>query len=226
MSLFARVTVDPGHAVLEYREGKLARVLRPGVYSQRSDAGYVDVDLRERLVPVAPQEVLTSDAMSIRVSMSIRLAVVDPVAFSELAAEPISIVYVATQIALRQVCASVSADDLIGRGDALDTAPVRAAAVDAGAALGIDVRDVVVKDVIVPSEVRSAAIEVVTAKARGQAKLEAARAETAALRALANAGRLLDAHPALAQLRLVQAVPYGSRVVLSVDGAEVPSDAE
>jgi hypothetical protein len=32
--------------------------------------------------------------------------------------------------------------------------------------------------------------------------------------ALANAGKLLDAHPALAQLRLVQQVPYGSRVAM------------
>jgi len=50
-----------------------------------------------------------------------------------------------------------------------------------------------------------------------------ARAETAALRALANAGKLLDAHPALAQLRLVQQIPYGSRVVLALGGAD--SDA-
>jgi len=59
---------------------------------------------------------------------------------------------------------------------------------------------------------------------RGAAQLESARAETAALRALANAGKLLDAHPALAQLRLVQQIPCGSRVVLAMGGA-VPDTA-
>jgi hypothetical protein len=48
--------------------------------------------------------------------------------------------------------------------------------------------------------------------------LEAARAETAALRALANGARLLDEHPALAQLRLVQSAPPGTRLVLQLGG--------
>ena len=49
-----------------------------------------------------------------------------------------------------------------------------------------------------------------TARQRGQAKLEAARAETAALRSLANGAKLLDEHPALARQRLVQALPPGA----------------
>jgi hypothetical protein len=75
-----------------------------------------------------------------------------------------------------------------------------------------------------PAEIRAAAMQLVTAKTRGAAQLESARAETAALRALANAGKLLDAHPALAQLRLVQQIPCGSRVVLAMGGA-VPDTA-
>lgn len=226
MSIFNRMSVDPGCVVLEYRGGSLSRVLQTGSYSPRSDAQYRVVDLRERLVPVALQEVLTSDAMSVRVSMTLRMVVTDAVAFTERAVDPIASVYLATQIALRAATASVSADDLIRRGDALDTGAIRSAAWAAGTEVGLQVRDVVVKDIVVPAEVRGAALEVITAKSRGLAKLEAARAETAALRSLANAGRLLDAHPALAQLRLIQAVPYGSRVVLSVDGADVPAAAE
>ena len=68
----------------------------------------------------------------------------------------------------------------------------------------------------------AAAMQLVTVKATGAAKLEAARAETAALRALANAGKLLDAHPALAQLQLVQRVPYGSKVVLALGSVPLP----
>jgi hypothetical protein len=57
----------------------------------------------------------------------------------------------------------------------------------------------------------------VSARTRGQAQLEAARAETAALRSLANGAKLLDEHPALARLRLVQALPPGSSVQLGRD---------
>ena len=89
-----------------------------------------------------------------------------------------------------------------------------AAARRAGEPVGLDVREVVVKDVILPADLRSAYAELVSARTRGQAQLEAARAETAALRSLANGAKLLDEHPALARLRLVQALPPGSSVQL------------
>jgi hypothetical protein len=80
----------------------------------------------------------------------------------------------------------------------------------------------VVKDVILPPELRSAYAELVTSRTRGQAQLEAARAETAALRSLANGAKLLDAHPALARLRLVQALPYGSTLKVALDDPARP----
>ena len=218
-----RITVSPGHTVLAYR-GTAVQALPAGRHRVRKPDATFDIDLRERLIPVAPQEVLTADSMSVRVSMTLRACVIDAVAFVERSADPIGAVYLAAQVALREVCAGVGSDDLIRRGDTVDVMPIRAAAAEVAGTVGLEVLEVVIRDVIVPAEVRSAALEVITAKTRGQAKLEAARAETAALRALANAGRLLDAHPALAQLRLVEAVPYGARVVISVGGAEVATE--
>ncbi len=70
---------------------------------------------------------------------------------------------------------------------------------------------------ILPLDLRSAYAEQVTARARGQARLEAARAETAALRSLANGAKLLDEHPALARLRLVESLPPGSTLELTTE---------
>lgn len=218
-----RITVSPGHTVLAYR-GTAVQALPAGRHRVRKPDATFNVDLRERLIPVAPQEVLTADSMSVRVSMTLRACVIDAVAFVERSADPIGAVYLAAQVALREVCAGVGSDDLVRRGEAVNVTPIRAAAAEVAGTVGLEVLEVVIRNVIVPAEVRTAALEVITAKTRGQAKLEAARAETAALRALANAGRLLDAHPALAQLRLVEAVPYGARVVLSVGGAEVATE--
>jgi regulator of protease activity HflC (stomatin/prohibitin superfamily) len=178
------------------------------------------VNLRERLITLAPQEVLTSDAVSLRVTVALRIIVTDAVAFVEKADDPVAGVYLAAQIALRDIAARLTAEDIMQRSARIDAATIRDAARDAGTRTGIDVLDAYVKDVIVPAEIRTAAMQLVTAKARGAAQLEAARAETAALRALANAGTLLDAHPALAKLRLVQHVPHGSRVVLAMGGAD------
>ena len=69
----------------------------------------------------------------------------------------------------------------------------------------------------VRADLRSAYAHLVSARTRGQAQLEAARAETAALRSLANGAKLLDEHTALARLRLVQALPPGSSVQLGRD---------
>ncbi|ATD72538.1 MULTISPECIES: slipin family protein [Gordonia] len=223
MIFYNEITVPPGHTVLAYR-GTEVQSLGTGRHQIPKPDSTVTVDLRDRLIPVAPQEILTSDSISIRVSMSLRARVIDARAFVERAADPIGAVYLAAQIALRRVCANVPSEDLIRRGDAVDVGPIRAAAAEVAATVGVEVLDVAIRDIIVPSEIRSAALEVITARTRGLAKLEAARAETASLRALANAGRLLDAHPALAQLRLIEAVPYGARVVLSVGGTEVPSE--
>ncbi|AQA03838.1 peptidase [Mycobacterium sp. MS1601] len=221
VSIINRLTVGVGQSALVYRNGTLARVLSPGTHWLVGFTTCAVVEMRERLLVLSPQEVLTSDAVSLRVTVALRLAVSDPVAFTETAADPVAAVYLAAQITLRDTISGVTADEVMARRDRLDAAVILASAQAAGARVGIEVREALVKDVIVPAEIRSAAMELATAKARGAAQLETARAETAALRALANAGRLLDAHPALAQLRLVQAMPYGSRVVLSV--GEVPS---
>jgi regulator of protease activity HflC (stomatin/prohibitin superfamily) len=220
MNLVNRLTVQAGQCVLVYRDGALSRVLRPGARWVYGAVSTVVVDMRERLVTLAPQEVLTSDAVSLRVTLALRIIVTDAVAYVEKADDPVAGVYLAAQIALRDIAAGLDAEDVMRRSTRIDAAAIRDAARDAGARTGIDVLDAYVKDVIVPAEIRSAAMQLVTAKTVGAAQLEAARAETAALRALANAGKLLDAHPALAQLRVVQQIPYGSRVVLTMGGAD------
>lgn len=221
MNIVTRLTVDAGQCALVYRDGTLSRVLRPGTHRLYGTVSTAVVDLRERLVTLAPQEVLTSDAVPLRITVALRIIVTDAVAYIEKAADPVAGVYLAAQLALRDIAAGVSAEDVMRRSDRIDASAIRDTARAAGASTGIDVLDAYVKDVIVPVEIRTAAMQLVTTKAHGAAQLEAARAETAALRALANAGKLLDAHPALAQLRLVQQVPYGSRVVLAVGGAHV-----
>jgi len=223
MSLTNRVTVQAGWCALVYRKGTLSRVLDPGTHRLYGAVSTVPVDLRERLVTLAPQEVLTSDAVSLRITVVLRIVVADAVAFVEKADDPVAAVYLAAQIALRENAAGLAAEDVMRRSARIDAEAIREAAREAGARTGVDVLDAYVKDVIVPAEIRTAAMQLVTAKSHGAAQLEAARAETAALRALANAGKLLDAHPALAQLRLVQQIPYGSRVVLTLGGAD--SDA-
>ncbi len=217
MSLFT-ITAQPGECLLEQRPGRPTRVLPPGRHLRRRAANYIRIDVRERLQFVAPQDVLTADGVTVKVTASIRWGVTDPVRFVELAQTPLDQVYLAVQVALRDALTDVPVEEAaaIARRD-LATTLTRAGAA-AGAELGVDVREVVVKDILLPVELRAAYAELVTGAQKAKLQLEQARAETAALRSLANAAKLLDEHPALAKLRLVQALPYGAKLELSVDG--------
>jgi SPFH domain / Band 7 family len=87
--------------------------------------------------------------------------------------------------------------------------------------IGVELLSVDVRDVMVPAELKRAYAAVVTARHEGAASLERARGETAALRSLANAGRLLEDHPGLLSLRLVQELGAhpGNTVVLGLPDA-------
>jgi len=215
MSLFHTITVRSTERAIEYVDGVCTRVLEPGRYRVPRRATYQRVWTLERIVTTAPQDVLTSDGVSVRVTAAVRWAVADARRFVEISDDPSASVYLAVQIALRDALVDVETDTVVRQsrrvlGDALTPA-----AVAAGLEVGIAVREVVVKDVILPLDLRSAYAEQVTARARGAAQLERARAETAALRSLANAAKLLDQHPALARLRLVEALPPGSTLELT-----------
>ena len=221
MSMFTlfHVVIPARHVGLEYVHGALTRVLPAGKHRKRFGARITRVDLRESLLQVSPQEILTAEGIGVRVSAAVRWSVGEPVAYVETSTEPLATVYLATQVALREALAGRTADELAGRGAVLDEAALTGAVAEVAIAVGVVVHEVVVKDVILPADLRQAALEVVAARSRGAAQLEAARAETAALRTLANGAKLLDAHPALAQLRVVQAAPYGAKVVLHLDGS-------
>ena len=208
------VTVHAGERALEYVDGACTRVLEPGRHRLARRADVRRVVVLDRIETTAPQEVPTADGVGVRATVAIRWGVADPQRYVEAAHDPLAFVYLAVQVALREALADVTAEEAVRTARRTVGDAVTAAATAAGAEVGIAVRGTVVKDVILPHELRAAYAELVTAKARGQAQLEAARAETAALRSLANGAKLLDDHPGLARLRLVQALPPGSRVEL------------
>jgi len=215
MSLFT-LTVNPGECQLERRPGLPTRALEAGRHRRRSDATYVRIDLRERLTQLAPQDVPTSDGLSVKLTVAVRWTVVDAVRFTERAADPFALVYLAVQVALRDALADVPVESALGAARRTLRSPLREAGDAAAADVGIAVGDVVVKDVMLPTEVRTAYAQLVSGRHQAQLKLEQARAETAALRSLANAAKLLDAHPALARQRLIEALPYGASLKVAL----------
>ncbi len=113
--------------------------------------------------------------------------------------------YLDMQLALRLDVTSASLEDLVANRAALDE-PLLQAARTSAAPLGVEVGSLALRDLVVPGEQRRLLAEVVAARLAGQASLERARAETAALRSLANAASMVRDNPALYQLRLLQEI--------------------
>lgn len=217
---FQHLTVQPWQRALERLDGARTVVLEPGRHRKRRRATYQVLDVRQQLFTLAPQEVLTADGVTVKVTAALRWRVAEPVVYTEAVADPLSRVYLAVQVALREGLAPLETEAVLRTARQSVTDSATAAAVEAGRAVGIETLEVVVKDVILPADLRAAYGAVVTARQRAQAQLEAARAETAALRSLANGAKLLDDHPALARLRIIQSLPIGSTIELTLPAAD------
>ena len=215
-----RIVVQEWERVLLYRNGRYEESLAAGRHWRFGwHRRAVRVSVRSRLLPVAGQEVLTSDGLSVKVSLLVRTRVVDARRWYEAVEVPDAFVYGAVQVALREAIGSRTLDEVLGTRGVLGEELVSASAATADE-VGFAVEDITVRDVMVPSELRRAATEAATARAHGLASLERARGEVASTRALANAAKMVADNPALLQLRTLQAVEAGgATVVLTTDAA-------
>lgn len=207
------VTVMPYKRVLHYRRGAFVDVLEPGRHRVWGTGHRLhQVDVRSQLLPLSAQQVPTGDGVIVKVSASLVWHVVDPRAWHESSVDPDALLHDVAKAALRDGMRSRDLDSWLSSPDALDLLPHVA---DAAARLGVAVEDYSVRDVVLPTELRRAREELLTATTRAQVALESARAQTAVLRHLANAGDVLEQHPALAALKLAEtAGEHGGTVVI------------
>ena len=94
------------------------------------------LDDRQRMDQTAPQEVLTADGVTVKVTTVVRWRIGDPVRFTEVVADPFSSVYLAVQLALRDAVTSLEADAVARPGRTEIGAVALQAAVAAGDAAG------------------------------------------------------------------------------------------
>lgn len=204
----------PGHALLRARDGQVA--VLTGRPRSRSGDRFCQVDRRGRLLTLAPQAIATREGVDAHVTAAVELHVADPIAAVLTTDDADAAVYLAVQIALRDQVARIELADLLLRG--LDLAPVEEAAREAAARVGLAVDRVVLKDVRAPRTLASAREEALAAELVAQTDLERARAEVKATRARLAAAQLLDRSPVLARIRLLEALPAGTRLSVSDTG--------
>jgi regulator of protease activity HflC (stomatin/prohibitin superfamily) len=225
--LFDVVTVHDYERGLRYRRGEFTGLLDAGAYVAFRPVSHIDViDVRPAFLVVDGQDVLTADGVNIRISLVARYVVGDPAGAVRGDQDYHHALYVTIQLGLRQALTGRTVEELLANRTQVGPAVMeRCAGPLAG--IGIELLSVDVRDLLLPGELKRAYAGVVAARKQGEIALERARGETAALRNLANAARMLEEHPALVQLRAIEEVAgtTGNTVVLGVPEGTVPRAA-
>lgn len=196
--------VNDGFAGLLYLDGKLIGTLVAGRYVRWGKNYRLAVlGVRRTLLQVAGQEVLSADNVGVKLSIVLTTQILDATKCVRAADNYVAHIYSMTQTAVRTVVSGLAMDALLGQRISIG-AQLRELIAPQAETVGVHIHAVEVRDVMLPGELRKAFSEVLKAKQEGQAALERARAESASLRNLANAARLIEGQPALATLRFLQ----------------------
>ena len=217
-------TVHDFERGLRFRQGRLVGLVDPGIHLTVAPFSEIRaLDARPAMVPVEGQEILTADGVAAKVSLIARYEVGDPVAAVTRDADFRRTTYLLLQLGLRYAVNRRTLDECLTARAELGP-EVREAVAGRLAAIGVELLDVEVRDVMLPGELKRSFTSVITARKDGEAALERARAETASLRSLANAGKTLTDNPGLLQLRILQELgaSSGNTVVFGADGAALP----
>jgi len=219
-----RITVLEYEKGLKYGRGKFKSVLAPGQYWYMPFFTLVQkLDIRPRFVSITGQEVLSSDGVTLKVSLAANFEITDPnVAINKVKSFQEAL-YLELQLALREIIGAVNIDTVLSGRNELSKKLMEATEPKV-TALGLKLISVNLKDIMFPGKLKEIFAQVVNAKKEGLAALEKARGETAALRNLANAARMLEGNPNLMQLRLVQALgeASGNTLILGMPSQSVP----
>jgi regulator of protease activity HflC (stomatin/prohibitin superfamily) len=218
--------VPEGSAGLLYKHGLFVRRINVGRHVIWGRGWTMNrVDLRKASSLVAGQDVLTADNAGLKLSLVLSYQVVDPVKAAHETQNWLGDIYNAAQIALRAVIGGVAVEALLNQRLEI-SAHLLARMQSEAVKIGVNILAVEVKDVMLPADLKRTFGEVLKARQESQAALERARGESAALRNLANAARVLEGNPALMNLRLMQSLSAakstGNTLVLGVPGGFVP----
>jgi len=219
-----RITVLEYERGLEYSRGRFQSVLEPGPYWYVPFLTLIQkLDVRPRFVSITGQEVLSSDGVTLKVSLAANFEIVDPNLAVNKVHDFQQALYLELQLALREIVGAADIDTVLGGRHDLSKKLMEIAAPKASG-LGLKLISVSLKDIMFPGRLKEIFAQVVNARQEGLAALEKARGETAALRHLANAAKMMEGNPYLMQLRLLQTLgeTSGNTLVLGMPAESVP----
>jgi regulator of protease activity HflC (stomatin/prohibitin superfamily) len=216
-----KITVEAYEKGLRFRDGRFVGVVGPGRYRLARFLAKEEirtVDLRLRTIVLQGQEMLTLDQVTVRVTMLAKLRVADPEAALLKVDDYLGQIYGDVQLALRDAVGAATLEELTGR-KGLIGAQVADAVRPRAVAIGVELVEAGVRDLVLPGDMKAILNQVMEAKKKAEAANILRREEVAATRSMANTAELLEKHPALMKLKeleaLERAAGRGASIVVS-----------
>jgi len=195
--------VPEGHTGAYFKNGEFVELLPPGQYAAWQKTGTFTlhaVDVRESVLDVAGQEILTADKVSLRINVLLTYRIRDVRKALAEVSEVKQALYREAQLALRAEIGTRELDGLLAAKDevgrTLATAMRRRAP-----EYGVEITGFGIRDLILPGEMKSLLNKVVEARKAAEANAITRREETATMRSQLNTAKLFEENPALLRLR-------------------------
>lgn len=178
----AEIIIKDTHRGLWYEDGAMTKVLSAGRYElpkqrlfgRMPKVEVVLVDIRNRDLTIKGQEILTADKVSIRVSILVQFAVIDPRAAIHAVADYQDRLYSDVQLAARRSLAAMSLDEILTNRNRLSDDILRDVK-EAAAGYGISIGRADVKDLSFPGNLQEIMNKVLAAERTSQAQMVEAR---------------------------------------------------
>lgn len=215
------ITVFEFERGLRYRRGRFVGVLEPGVYWITGRYGRISkVDVRPSYLIIPGQELLSRDGIGLKVSLAANIQIVDPNIAVNNVQDYRGAIYAVIQLACRDLVSAAKVEDLLTNRPELGKSLMEKSEGPISE-MGVKLVSVEIRDLMLPGDLKRVFALEVQARKEGLAALERARGETAALRSLANAARMIQENPALLQLRLLQTLGASSGNTVVVGSPDV-----
>ncbi|SIN59977.1 SPFH domain / Band 7 family protein [Parasphingorhabdus marina DSM 22363] len=202
------VEVDKGQVGLVTVDGRMTGELTPGVtgyWMVGQKVAVKIVDLTRQPLDVTGQELLTRDRVTLRINVAAEYRVVDPVKAVTEVKDFTDALYRALQYAFRKTLGAMTLDQILESQVTVDAEAATKVRSDM-AAIGLEVTDITLKDVILPGEMRDILNQVVSAQKAAEANVIKRREETNATRSLLNTAKVMADNPVMLRLKELEAL--------------------
>ncbi len=201
-------TVESYEKAVLFIDGKYVQTLEAGIYYWWKNSISIAVgkaDARAQQLEINGQEILTKDKAALRINAYAQYQLTDIEKALLENKEYEKQLYVAFQLALREYVGGYGFDELLANKDAI--APyVLQSVKEKAEALGVEVNNFGIRDIILPGDVKEIMNKVLIAEKNAQANSIMRREETASTRSLLNTAKLMEDNAMLWKLKEMEYV--------------------